>query len=99
MKIVVLGAHGLLGKAIATECTSRGHTVLRAARRDADIAVDFRFDLAADTLRAVVRGADVVINAVGILIERDGNTWDGVHRQAAQALAAACEAERVARVI
>ena len=99
MRIVVLGANGLLGKAIAQECISRGHTVLRAARRDADIAVDFRFDLGIDTLRAVVRGADVVVNAVGILIERDGNTWDGIHRCAAQALAAACEAERVARVI
>ena len=99
MRIVVLGANGLLGRAIAAECASRGHIVLRAARRDADIAVDFRFDLGVDTLRAVVRGADVVINAVGILIERDGNTWDGVHRRAAQALAAACEAERVARVI
>ena len=99
MRIVVLGANGLLGKAITAECVSRGHGVVRAARRDADVAVDFRFDLGVDTLRAVVRGADVVINAVGILIERDGNTWDGVHRGAARSLAAACEAERVARVI
>ena len=99
MKIVVLGANGLLGKAIAAECASRGHRVLRAARHDADIAVDFRFDLGVDTLRAVVHNADIVINCVGILIERDGNTWDGVHRRAAEALAAACEAERVARVV
>lgn len=72
---------------------------MRAARQDADIAVDFRFDLGVDTLRAAVRGADIVINCVGILIERDGNTWDGVHRRATEALAAACEAERVARVV
>ncbi|HSH91114.1 MAG TPA: NAD(P)H-binding protein [Ramlibacter sp.] len=99
MKIVVLGANGLVGCAVANEFESRGHEVKRAARHGADIAIDFRFDLDADTLRAVVRGADVVVNAIGILIERDGNTFDGVHRAAAQALAAACEAERVARVI
>jgi uncharacterized protein YbjT (DUF2867 family) len=96
MKIVVLGASGLLGSAIARELAARGHRVLHAARRDAELRVDFRYDL---SLRAVVRGADVVVNAVGILIERDGNTWDVVHVQAARALAAACAAERVARIV
>lgn len=99
MKIVVLGASGLVGRAVASEFASRGHEVVRAARHGADLAVDFRFDLDVETLREVVRGADVVVNAVGILIERDGNTWDRVHRIAAEALAAACEAERVARII
>jgi len=99
MNIVVFGSSGLVGHAIATEFIARGHRVVRAARQNAELSVDFRFDLEGPALRAAVRGADVVVNAVGILIERDGNTWDGVHRQAAQALAAACEAERVARII
>lgn len=99
MNIVVFGSSGLVGHAIATEFIARGHRVVRAARQNAELSVDFRFDLEGDALRAAVRGADVVVNAVGILIERDGNTWDGVHRQAAQALAAACEAERVARIV
>lgn len=99
MHIVVFGSNGLLGKAIAAEFSARGHRVTRAARHGADLAVDFRFDLDPAVLRATVRGADVVVNAVGILIEGDGNTWDGVHRRACQALAAACEAERVARVV
>ena len=96
MRIVVLGSSGLLGSAIVKELAARGHRVLRAARRDAELCVDFRYDL---SLRAIVRGADVVVNAVGILIEHDGNTWDVVHRQAAQALAGACAAERVARIV
>lgn len=99
MRIVVLGARGLVGGAVAAELAARGHTVLRAARQGEDLAVDLRFDRTPEALRAVVRGADVVVNAAGILIERDGNTFDGVHREASQALAQACEAERVARVI
>lgn len=99
MRIVVFGGNGLLGRAIAQEFATRGHAVTRAARRGADLAVDLRFDLEPEVLRAAVHGADVVVNAAGILIERDGDTFDVVHRQAAQALAAACEAERVARIV
>lgn len=99
MNIVVIGTSGLLGNAIAAQFAARGHSVTSAARQGADIAVDFRFDLDVEAMRAVVRGADVAVNAVGILVERDGNTWDGVHRRAAQVLAQACEAERVARVV
>jgi uncharacterized protein YbjT (DUF2867 family) len=99
MRIVVLGCNGLLGKAVAAELAARGHTVVGAARQDAELAIDFRFDQEPDNLRAIVRGADVVVNTIGILIERDGNTWDAVHCRAARALAAACAAERVARIV
>lgn len=99
MHIVVFGSSGLLGSAIAAGFAGSGHRVTRVARKQADLSVDFRFDLDQASLREAVRGADVVVNAVGILIERDGNTFDAVHTQAAQALAAACEAERVARVV
>lgn len=99
MHIVVFGSNGLLGKAIAAEFAARGHRVTRAARKHADLAIDFRFDLDQDSLRNAVRGADVVVNAIGILVERDSNTFDGVHANAARALAASCEAERVARIV
>ena len=99
MKVVVLGAGGLLGRAVSDQFEARGHRVARAARQGTELSVDFRFDLDVGNLQALVRGADIVVNCVGILIERDGNTWDRVHREAAVALAAACEAERVARVI
>lgn len=99
MKIVVFGSTGLLGRAIAHELAARGHKVARAGRKDADVPIDFRFDLDPEGLRDAVRGADVVVNAVGILLEREGNTWDAVHRRATRALAAACEAERVARIV
>lgn len=99
MRIVVFGANGVLGRHVCSTLASRGHHVIRAARSGADLAVDFRFDLEPAALRAAVRGADIVINATGILIERDGNTWDAVHHRAVAALAAACEQERVARIV
>jgi len=99
MNIVVFGAQGVLGEAVCRALERQGHRVRRAARRNADLAVDFRFDLNAATLRAAVQGMDIVVNATGILIEREGDTWDNVHHVAVDALAAACEAERVARIV
>lgn len=99
MRVVVFGANGVLGRAVCAAVAQHGHRVLRAARKDAEIVVDFRFDLSAATLRAAVRGADVVVNTAGILIERDGDTWAAVHHEAVDALAAACSAERVARLV
>ncbi len=90
---------GLLGNAIASEFRARGHHVTTTARSGADIDVDLRYDNSVEAMRAVVHGADIVVNAVGVLIERDGNTWHVVHRQASRALVQACEAERVARVV
>lgn len=99
MKVLVLGAQGLLGRAIVKEMKAAGHDVTTAARQGADLAVDFRFDLSTDTLRPLVRGQHIVVNAIGILMERDGNTWDAVHRRATEALCVACKAERVARIV
>ncbi|MBX3653775.1 MAG: NAD(P)H-binding protein [Ramlibacter sp.] len=99
MKVLVLGAQGLLGRAIVDEMKAAGHQVTTAARRGADLALDFRFDLQPEMLRPLVRGQHIVVNAIGILMERDGNTWDAVHRRATEALCSACEAERVARIV
>lgn len=95
MKIVVFGAAGVLGRAVVQTLALRGHDVRGLARAD----VDFAAGPDAQALRPLVRGADIVVNTVGILIERGGNTWERVHTQAAAALASACEAERVARVV
>lgn len=99
MKIVVFGANGLLGSAIVEELRARSHRVAGVARGGAAVEIDLRFDARPEVLRAVVKGADIVVNAAGILIERDGNTFDAVHRRTAEALAQACEAERVARIV
>ena len=102
MKVLVIGGQGLLGSAIATQFVANNHDVTLACRQKGQknqMCIDFRFDANEETLRHAVRGFDIVVNAVGVLIEKDGNTWEAVHTQAAHALAAACAAERVARVV
>lgn len=99
MKIIVFGGAGLLGRAIASELRSHGHQVVTAGRAGCDVAVDYRYDHTRDLFAAVVRGADIVVNAVGILMERADNRFDTVHVQAPSALFAACAQERVARIV
>ena len=99
MKIIVFGGAGMIGSAIAQALRGRGHQVLTAGRRNCDIAVDFRYDQSPQVFDAIVRGADIVVNAAGILIERGDNTFSAVHLQAPSALFAACAAQRVARVV
>ncbi len=99
MKIIVFGGAGMIGSAIAQALRGRGHQVLTAGRRNCDIAVDFRYDQTPQVYEAIVRGADIVVNAAGILIERGDNTFNAVHLQAPSALFAACAAQRVARVV
>lgn len=74
MRVVVLGATGLLGRAIVSELAARGHHVLAVSRRTdvpADPWHDIRagdLDVAAappSQLRTVLRGYDVVVYALG----------------------------------
>jgi uncharacterized protein YbjT (DUF2867 family) len=99
MKVIVFGGAGLLGRAIATVLRSHGHQVVTAGRAGCDVVVDYRFDNTPELFAAVVRGADIVVNAAGILTERGDNTFAAVHVAAPTALFQACAAERVARIV
>ncbi len=99
MKIIVFGGAGLLGRAIATELRSHGHQVVTAGRTGCDVVVDYRFDNTPELFADLVRGADIVVNAVGILIARADNAFAAVHVAAPTALFKACAAERVARIV
>jgi nucleoside-diphosphate-sugar epimerase len=99
MKVIVFGGAGFIGSAIATELRTHGHQVLTAGRKGCDVTVDFAYDQSSEVYAAIVREADIVVNAAGILIERGGNTFDAVYVKAPTALLAACAAERVARVV
>jgi uncharacterized protein YbjT (DUF2867 family) len=99
MKVIVFGGAGLLGRAIATELSSHGHQVVTAGRTACDVVVDYRFDNTPELFADIVRGADIVVNAAGILIERADNTFAAVHVAAPAALFKACQTERVARIV
>jgi uncharacterized protein YbjT (DUF2867 family) len=99
MKVIIFGGAGMLGRAIAQELRSHGHSVTSAGRSGCDIHIDFRYALHRDEFTPIIRGADIVINAVGILIERSDENFDQVHLAAPQALFEACAKEHVARVV
>jgi uncharacterized protein YbjT (DUF2867 family) len=99
MKIIVFGGAGLLGSAIVRELCSHGHSVVTAGRSGCDVQVDFRYEHSVEAYAVLVKDADVVVNAVGILIERGDDRFDAVHVAAPRALFQACARAHVARVV
>lgn len=99
MNIVVFGGAGVLGRAITSTLRAAGHTVTTAGRTGCDVAVDFRYDTAPEAFDGLLRGTHIVVNAVGLLIERSDNRFATVHVQAPAALFAACAKARVARIV
>lgn len=101
-RILVCGAGGLIGKAIAQRLAATGATVLRGVRVPR-AAGDIRIDYARDTDTAVWRprleGIDVVVNAVGIIVERRGQCFEDIHFRAPRALFDACREAGVQRVL
>jgi NADH dehydrogenase len=112
MTTLVLGGAGFLGRHIAAALAARGHAVAigsrwprRAARRLPPALhrcerreVHLERLTAPEAWRLVLTGIDTVVNAVGILRERGGETYERVHHLAPGALAAAC-ARRAIRLI
>lgn len=102
MKILVCGADGFLGGHIVRALRDQGHEVVRGVHRvrePSDLALDYRRDLASDIWLPRVAGVDAVVNAVGILHEREPGDFDRVHRQAPEALFQACAQAGVRRVV
>jgi nucleoside-diphosphate-sugar epimerase len=94
--VLLTGASGFIGSRIAEALVAAGHEVLRAARP----RVDFARDTTAAAWAPRLVGVDAVINAVGILRERDGQTFDALHAAAPCALFEACaQSRRVRRVL
>ena len=104
MVVLILGASGFLGRHIAALLDDRGHRVIRAARRpprasretpDRWFAVDFAHERSATDWSAALVGVDAVVNAVGILRETQGQSFEHVHVRGPRALFAACAAAGV----
>jgi len=66
MKVVIAGASGLIGTALARSLTGDGHEVLKLVRRDARRPDEASWDPASRRLdSAVLAGADAVVNLAG----------------------------------
>lgn len=102
MNILVCGARGFIGSTLCGWLECRGHRVIKGVRhatQSDEIQVDFAAGLDTQTLLAQLDGIDAVVNAVGILLERDEQTFDAVHTRSPIALFDACQQAGVKRVV
>ena len=102
MNILVCGANGFIGAAICERLVREGHRVIRGVRLprgEDEIAIDYVLDVDPAQWLPRLVGIDVVVNAVGIIVERGAQTFEAVHRRSPIALFDACTRAGVRRVV
>ena len=111
MRILVLGASGLIGRHVLAALPAAGHVAIGARRhRPASPAggpdcgqawreLDFATLTGMDAWLPHLTGVDAVVNCVGILREQRPGDYERLHHLAPAALFAACEHAGIKRVI
>ena len=107
----VFGGTGFIGRQIVRELAARGY-VVKVATRIPESAYFLRpcgtvgqvvpFACAYDDPSSIARaidGSDVVINCIGVLYERGGNTFERAHVDIPTSIAKACKVHAVKRFI
>jgi uncharacterized protein YbjT (DUF2867 family) len=94
MRVLLTGATGFIGRALAQALEQRGHAVVRVQRRPAAagevVQADFAAVPARDWWLPRLAGIDAVVNAVGILREQPGQSFRALHHEAPAELFRAC---------
>ena len=110
VRVLLLGANGFIGGHVMQALLVRGFEVIavrrRAVERPADahpephswLQLQLHTLLHSDAWRLHLQGVDVVVNCVGILRQRVGESYEDVHHRMPKALAQAC-AEAGVRLI
>lgn len=99
--VLVLGGYGFIGHHIVRQLQTQGVNVLigtRANNRSLNVGdrrVVMHKMLRESQWREPLTGVDVVVNSVGILRARQGESFEHVHHQAVYALSQACKKQNV----
>ena len=107
MRILLIGAGGFIGQAVAARLAHQGHLVVAVGRtfvaaeiqRFERVCLDLRRMLAEDAWLPHLKDIDAVINCAGVLQDNDRDATAAVHAEAPKALFKACETAGVRRVI
>jgi uncharacterized protein YbjT (DUF2867 family) len=106
MRILITGATGLIGSALATRLADEGHQVIGVARRPGkhpSVARWVVLDIAAATdpkrWFAHLAGIDAAVNCAGVLQDSASENTEAVHATGVGALFTACEQAGVRRVV
>jgi uncharacterized protein YbjT (DUF2867 family) len=106
MHVLLTGATGLIGAAVAACLRQQGHEVTgiaRHPRRGINVAHWIRLDVASarepEKWLPHLAGIELVINCAGVLQDGAGEDTEGVHAAGIGALFAACEQLGIRRVI
>jgi uncharacterized protein YbjT (DUF2867 family) len=104
MRILLTGATGFIGRAVAQALRQRGHTVVPATRRrppggTEHVQADFAAVPSREWWLPRLAGIDAVVNAIGILREHGGQSFEALHHRAPAELFHACDAAGVHSVL
>ncbi len=109
MRVLMTGATGFIGGALARALLREGHELVCAVRDPARLQLGegrwqaLQVDLASEPpghwWRPHLAGVDAVVNAVGIIRESPGQTFDALHARAPIELFMAAAAEGVKAVV
>lgn len=94
-RVMIVGASGFIGSALAARLKSEGHEVRPLGRRQLDMAGAVR----PETWLPFLKGVDAVVNCAGVLQDSPRDSTSGVHTQGAAALFHACERAGIRRLV
>jgi nucleoside-diphosphate-sugar epimerase len=113
MNILICGASGFIGRAIAAALEARGHRVLCGVRGRSgnssansspdsgpgEVPMDFTRDTTENVWLPRLEGVQAVVNAVGVLRDSPRTPMQAIHSEVPRALFDACARQGVRRVI
>jgi uncharacterized protein YbjT (DUF2867 family) len=106
LRILIVGVTGLIGSAIAARLVAEGHKITGISRRPPQglalvrhISLDMALATEVETWLPCLEGLHAVLYCAGLLQEGSGESLRAVHEAAPRALFAACEVQKLKRVI